>query len=226
MSNDINQIGQQMVELQRYLQSSVQFFAPPELSAVKVDKSAASATQPAISPPPTYASMVTKTITESVSKAVAANIRSHEAAARDRASAVFFGVSEMKRDSQDVTDILKAVAVSCLHIAAVRLGRRDSNAPADQPRPLKVIFGNATDRESVLGAAKKLKGHTLFGKVRISRFLSDDEMSKLKETRTQCKQMNEGVEGQKPYIVINGRIMKKQPDGKLQPVHQNDSKNE
>lgn len=55
--------------------------------------------------------------------------------------------------------------------------------------------------------------------MRISKFLTSDEMAILTKTRAQCKQLNDatGVKeaGKRPYVVINGQIMLRDADGKL-----------
>ena len=81
------------------------------------------------------------------------------------------------------------------------------------------MFNSTADRDTVLRAAKHLKGWTAFNRVRITHFLTKDELVKDKAIREQCNKLNEDAEatdqGKKPFIVINGTIISVQAGGKF-----------
>ncbi len=140
---------------------------------------------------------------------------------RDKSSVMIYGLPESKQDSQDITNVLKAISVTCDPISWFRLGKPVNDCSSARPRPLRVIFSKSSDKNSVLSAAKNLKGNIAFGKVRISRFLSSDELTQLKQTRVQCTQLNDkSGSADKRFVVINGKIMTKGSDGKLKPFSQ------
>ena len=122
---------------------------------------------------------------------------------------MFCHLSEYRQDLSDVTKVLKEMSVKYIPISCVRLGRSTTGSSAS--RPLKVIFRGTEDKEAVIRAAKQLKGHSIFGQVSVSRFLSHEELSKVKDARNRCRQMNDALtDSTRPYIVIDGRIMTKQ----------------
>jgi hypothetical protein len=92
-----------------------------------------------------------------------------------------------------------------------------------QPRPLKVIFNTVGDRDSVLRAAHLLKGNKVYERLSIRRFLNAEEMAKDRETRAECKLLNEktSVTGtnKKAYVVINGKscLLDLMPRASLEP---------
>jgi phage-related protein len=165
---------------------------------------------------PSYVDVVSKRLSESVRQVVTETIDDRDKRNRDRTAATFYGLPEKRQDSDDVTHVLKANNVNCVPAYGVRLGH------GAQSRPLKVIFNTVGDRDSVLRAAHLLKGNKVYERLSIRRFLNA-EMAKDRETRAECKLLNEktSVTGtnKKAYVVINGKIMSTRPDakGKLQP---------
>ena len=151
---------------------------------------------------------------ESVKSAVVVSMKNMDSITRDKSSVMFYGMPESKQDTRKVKNVLKAMSVICEPTACMRLGKKADDV---RSRPLKVIFSNTVDKNRVLGAAKSLKVHAIFKKVRVSKFLSHEEMDKLKSIRAQCKQLNDEANGSSKYIVINSRIMTKGIDEKLVP---------
>jgi phage-related protein len=166
---------------------------------------------------PSHVDVVSKRLSESVKQVVTETIDDRDKRNRDRTAATFYGLPEKRQDSDDVTYVLKAISIKCVPAYGVRLGH------GAQPRPLKVIFNTVGDRDSVLRAAHLLKGNKVYERLSIRRFLNAEEMAKDKETRAECKLLNEKTSAtgtnKKAYVVINGKIMSTRPDakGKLQP---------
>ncbi len=203
---------------------NLQPFSVPDVSAPPLQDGASSSesSRPATVRPMSYASVVSSTLTDTVKKAVADSIKDRDSVLRDSSSIMIYGLTESRYDLQNVTNIFNAISVSgCEPVSCYRLGKRADDASSDRCRPLKVILSKPSDRSLVLLSAKKLKGHKSFSKVRISKYLSGEELDRLKQTRTQCKQLNDSSSSvEKKFVVINGKIMTKAADGKLKPYTQ------
>jgi hypothetical protein len=212
MSGNIGQLTQQLSDIQHNLMFSAVVSPPPSPDGSMAEATAAPAARCS-----TYAGIVSSSIAESVKKAVTATIKERDSAARDKASMMVYGLPENRRDIREVESVLKAISVCGSISTCIRLGREDNGLGA--PRPLKVLFDSVCDRDAVLRAAKNLKGHSTYGKLRLARFLSAVEMEKVKETRARCKQLNgdssTAEAGKKPYFVINGKIVSRNADGKF-----------
>jgi hypothetical protein len=221
MSGNIGQLTQQLSEIQHNLMCSAAASPPPSEDGSKTETAAAPAARCS-----TYAGMVSSSIAESVKKAVAATIKERDSAARDKASMMIYGLPENRRDTREVDSVLKAISACSSFSTCIRLGREDNGQGV--PRPLKVVFDSVCDRDAVLRAAKNLKGHGTYGKLRLSRFLSAEEMEKVKEARARCKQLNDAAStteaGKKPYFVINGKIVSRGADGKFVYYQQSTTK--
>ena len=221
ISANIDSVISQVNDMQRSLQSTLLSATLP--TEVREEGSPAVIHPSTTSQPPSYASMLTKSLSDTVSKAVEKSIKARNNAARDKLSAIFYHLPEHRQDLSDVTKVLKAMSVKCISISCVRLGRPTTGSSAS--RPLKVIFRGTEDKEAVNRAAKQFKGYSIFGQVSVSRFLSHEELSKVKNVRNRCRQMNDAlIDGTRPYIVIDGRIMMKRSNGKLQAVYASSNK--
>ena len=220
VSGLLSQITQQLTELK----CSFQSFTEPVLSVsprLQDCKDASLPSSPATVPaqPASHASVVTSAITVSVKKAVADSIKDRNSMSRDKLSVMIYGLPESKQDSQDITEVLKTISVTWEPIAWFRLGKLINDGSFDRPRPLRLIFSKPSNKYSVLSVAKNLKGNIAFGKVCISRFLSSDELSQLKQTRVQCMQLNYKSGSDDKRFVI-GKIMTRGSNGKLKPYSQ------
>jgi hypothetical protein len=177
LSGAMNQLMQKMSELNGNLLSpdiqssaaaSTQQDNRPEASVAKMQ-------------PQSYASLVSsKTLTETVKEAVTASLKQQSNMTRDKASVVIYGLAERRQDCSDVGNILRAISVSCSPIDGFRLGKASNDSATSRPRPLKVIFSSEDDKYMVLRAARHLKDDQAFRNVRISKYLSSEEMIKLK----------------------------------------------
>ena len=195
ISANIDSIILQVNDMQRSLQSTLLSATLP--TEVQEEGSPAVIHPSTTSQLPSYASMLTKSLSDTVSKAVEKSIKARDNAARDKLSAKFYHLPEHRQDLSDVTKVLKAMSVKCIPISCIRLGRPTTGNSAS--RLLKVIFRGTEDKEEVINAAKQLKGHSIFGQVSVSRFLSHEELSKVKNVRNRCRQMNEALtDGTRP----------------------------
>ena len=202
--------------MQRSLQSTLFFATLP--TEVREEGTPAVIHPSTTSQSPSYASMLTKSLSDTVFKTVEKSIKARDNAAWDKLSAMFYHLPEHRQDLSDVTKALKAMSVKCIPISCVRLDRPTTGSSASCP--LKVIFRGTEDKETVIRTAKQLKVYSIFGQVSVSHFLSHEELSKVKDARNRCRQMNDALsDGTRTYIVIDGRIMIKESNGKLQAVY-------
>jgi hypothetical protein len=215
LSGAMNQLMQKMSELNGNLLSpDIQ----PSTAASSRQDNRSEASVAKVQPQ-SYASLVSsKTLTETVKEAVTASLRQQSNMTRDKASVVIYGLAERRQDCSDVGNILRAISVSCSPIDGFRLGKAPNDSATSRPRPLKVIFSSEDDKYMVLRAARHLKDDQAFRNVRISKYLSSEEMIKLKATRAACDKLNKDAgchSSPKQYIVIDGEIKVRGSDGKL-----------
>ncbi len=89
-------------------------------------------------------------------------------------------------------------------------------------RPLKVELQSAADRNYVLASSKYIKNINTAPKVSFGKWLSRDELVKVKAIREKCIELNSRAtplqDGRQPYVVRNGRLMSRDSNGKLQLV--------
>jgi hypothetical protein len=219
MSGDMNQMMKRVSELQSSLSLYATLPMPVSSGQTKQDEDKPDKSQPASTQQRSYASLFSsKSLTETVKEAVTASLKQQSSMTRDKASVVIYGLSERKQDCSDVGSILRAMSVNCSPIDGFRLGKVQSDSATSRPRPLKVIFNSEHDKYMVLRAARHLKDNHAFRNVRISKYLSSEERTKLKATRAECDKLNEDAgchSSPKQYIVIDSGIKVRGSDGKL-----------
>ena len=90
------------------------------------------------------------------------------------------------------------------------------------PRPLKVDMRTLHDRDELLSSASQLMKSVLTKHIRISAWLSREDMAKVRSLREHCKVLNDSAPANdkeiKPYVVISGRLMTRDKNGHLKPV--------
>ena len=69
-----------------------------------------------------------------------------------------------------------------------RIGRISNNKPA--VRPIKVVLRSANDREFILSRTNLLRGDTHYSGTYISRWLSQNDLNKVKILRHRCQDLN------------------------------------
>ena len=101
----------------------------------------------------------------------------------------------------------------------MRIGRTPAAGNKKKPRLIKAELSTSLDCDHLLSAAKKLKTDHAMANITVARWISQEEMEKVKLLRSRCKTLNStempSADGRKPYFVISGRIMKKTTDGKF-----------
>ena len=89
-------------------------------------------------------------------------------------------------------------------------------------RSLKVELQSKDGRDVVQAIARGLKDDTESQSIRIAHWLVCSELDKVKTLRQQCQKMKHQstaiINGKKPYVVLNGRLMIRSTDGKLNKV--------
>ena len=132
---------------------------------------------------PSYASIVSKSISESVKQVVTETIQNSDNKIRDKVSVMFYGLLEKKQDFQDVSSVLQSISINCSPLQCIRLGRNANGQKAISVRLLKVILNSEANKEIILRTAKKLKESKTFSYIRIARFLNKEKQEKEKATR-------------------------------------------
>ena len=120
------------------------------------------------------------------------------------------GFPEDVRDYTDLLDMLAFLGCSSDVVRHESIGRISNNTPA--VRPIKVVLRSACDREFILSRTNLLRGDTYYSGTYISRWLSQNDLNKVKILRHQCRDLNKASptdkKGRKPYVVISGQLMK------------------
>ena len=155
-------------------------------------------------------------------------IQSREHKAVQDTSVVLLGVPSSKDDAKMVSDIMAAINCSSKIVKIQRLGKyaksnispaAESTAqPANRVLPLLVSFQTELDRFNVIRNAKVLSS-TPFSQVFVRKWLSKDELHSERLLRDKCNKLNElkglNSKGQKPFIIIDGRVRERLDDGRI-----------
>ena len=90
------------------------------------------------------------------------------------------------------------------------------------PRPLNVDMRTLHDRDELLSSASQLMKNVLIKYIRISTWLSREDMAKVRSLRERCKVLSDSAPVNdkriKPYVVISGRLMTRDKNGHLKPI--------
>ena len=133
--------------------------------------------------------IVSKSITDIIKQAVSETIKDCENNTQDESSVILLDLAGRKQDFQDVGTLLKEIIVNSMSAACIRIGRKTGNA-----RPLKLVLNSVANKDTVLRAAKHLKGSKTFTRIRVVRILTKDELVKDKAIRNSAKKPNEDAE--------------------------------
>jgi hypothetical protein len=167
---------------------------------------------------PTYAQMLSaKDISKAVEAAVAKSLVSHQMLEQQKAAVVMYGMYEYGNDWDDIADIFQLISCQARPLQLTRLGKEGRG----NTRPLKIVLSSLTDCKEVLACASKLRRHDTTYQLRLSSWLSEEEMVKVRCERKRCKELNDKAtwtNGSKPpFVVISGVLMTRDNDGKLVP---------
>jgi len=174
----------------------------------------------------TYASVLSKSVSETIKSAIVENIEYQKKADIDKKSIAVYGFPEDGKDYDDLHDLLAYLHCHGDIVQHMRIGRAAGQGKTNTGRPLKVILRLASDCDYVLSRVNLLRKNSYYDGVYISRWLSQEEMCKLKLLRQRCFDMNKSStvdsKGRKPYVIISGKLMRRDADGKLAKVNERD----
>jgi hypothetical protein len=159
---------------------------------------------------PTYAQVLSS---NDIAIAVETAIKKSRKQEQQSTCVVMYGMYEYDNDWSDVADIFQLISCHARPLMLTRIG----NTARSNARPLKIELSSLSDAKEVLSCAGQLKWHDDTYRLRLSPWLSEDEMTKIRETRKRCKVLNDKFEadsGTKPFVVISGEL-KVRKDGKL-----------
>ena len=98
----------------------------------------------------------------------------------------------------------------CCHCAIVRCSRigRQINSLS---RPIKVELMSPGDVNHILSVTRRLRENEFYYGVNISKWLSREELERMKRLRKQCADLNSASKAtgksRPPFVVISGRLM-------------------
>lgn len=159
---------------------------------------------------PTYAQVLSS---QDIAIAVETAITKSRKKEQQSTCVVMYGMYEYDNDWGDVADIFQLISCHARPLTLTRIG----NATRSNARPLKIELSSLSDTKDVLSCANQLKWHDDTYHLRLSPWLSEDEMSKIRDTRRRCKLLNDKASadnGTTPFVVISGEL-KIRKDGKL-----------
>ena len=154
------------------------------------------------------------------------SIKAQRLSERDNASIVIHGLTESSVDRQRVQDLLQLFASlgSMTHIFQLGKFKRENGADTShdaskKSRPVKIELKFIDKRNSVLRNARTINQSDKDDKVFLTKFISMDELSKIKALRIACCDLNKSEpicsDGTQRFVVINTKVMKRQNDGTL-----------
>ena len=112
--------------------------------------------------------------------------------------------------------MLDFLGCRCDFTRSSRIGRSSHQSDA-RARPLKLELRTASDASNILSRAKHLRHDTYYGGVYINKWLSNEEMKDIKSLHRQCDELNKNnMNDKRKFIVVSGRIMQRDTDGRLQ----------
>ena len=167
---------------------------------------------------PIYASAVSMNIKEAVKLAVDETMKRYEI--EDQACVTIYGMPESGHDYTDVSKLFNKMKAKVHVVKILRVGKL-SNSKSSGGKTFLRLRSEA-EHNVFLAMAKGLKDDTKSQSIRIVLWLACSELDKVKILRQQCQQMNDQstaiINGNKPYVVINGRLMIRSIDDKLGKV--------
>lgn len=176
-----------------------------------------------------YAAAAAKDIKHVVKDAVNETIKRQQSACREQVTIAIYGLPEKDHDRADFTAITTALGCNVKVVSMMRIGRPieiSASSSTSRPRPLKVELATCLQRDSLLAVAKQLKAEKSTSKIYISKWLSKDEQATLKTARQHCRQLNDRTprlaDSKLAFVVVNGGVKERLPDGKLRRVRVHD----
>ena len=147
------------------------------------------------------------------------NVVAEEGRAREKKenNIVIFGMAESVKenvtdkkndDEEMLKKILTAIDVEPTHLAMFRLKVKEAN----KPKPLVIVLKDKSERNKILGAARKLKG-TEYDKIFLSPDLTESQRLAFKELVAERKKLNddrtqEQIDQKIYYAIRDNKIVK------------------
>lgn len=167
----------------------------------------------------TYAQAVSA---DDVKTAVAEVIQKQQRIVADKCCIVVYGFPEEGNDSAQLSDMLDFLGCSEIIFHYSRIGWLSHHT--SKIRPVKLELNSVNNASLILSRANHLKDDEFYAGVRLCKWLSDEEMKATKQRRLECQMLNKqhpcDQAGQKSFVVIDGAIMRRGPNGRLQPYRQ------
>ena len=166
------------------------------------------------SSPPTYADIAAS---EVVKKVISQTLAEQCKLTLDKSTLVVYGFPE---EGDDYDELLAMFECPDCHCDVIRHQRMGHAARNNVGRPIKVELRSPRAAGFILSNIRRLKDDAYYTGVKISKWLSAEELRELKSLRQRCNKLNEvsvaGNQMQKKFVVISGKIMVRSANGKLQ----------
>ena len=134
------------------------------------------------------------------------------------------GPLETNSDLKDTYGILRKLSFTATVISSLRIigkGTEQGTKGTKKTRPIRIELSTADERDQLVASFQRKRKSV---NVSISPWLLPSEMEKIKKLRQRCQDLNsKSASGDKPYVVISGRLMVRGQDGKLQRVIDTDA---
>ena len=166
--------------------------------------------------------MTAKELQKVVQSIVSTSIKEQQTADWAKFFIAVYGFLEDGDNHKELLRMFGCLQCRCVIISHARIGNvanRDTKS-AKWPHSIKVEFKLLYDVSSILNNTKFLKEDKYYAGVNLCKWLSREELINLKRFRPQCIDLNKAhsadAHGHKPFIVISGKLMKRDEYGKLQ----------
>jgi hypothetical protein len=160
-----------------------------------------------------YAQVLSKNIASAVKSAFDSQRKDE----RDNSAVIMYGLRENGSDWDDITDIFSLISCNAKPRRMHRFGRADRYGA----RPLKIELCTLPDSKEVLACARRLRENDATYHLRLSPWLNQQQMSKVKNLRSKCTELNNAAaangDNSLPYVVMSGELKVRSKDGKLVP---------
>jgi hypothetical protein len=127
----------------------------------------------------TYAQALSKDISQAVMTAVSQSFTAQREEERVCSSVVMHGLYENRTDRNDITDILGLISCQIRPKNVPRIGR----TVGSRPRPVRIEMFSPADSNAILSSASALQRYSSTKHLRLSPWLSEQDMEKVRAAR-------------------------------------------
>ena len=132
-----------------------------------------------------YAQVLSQDLSKAVKAAVSETLTSQRHSERASLSVVIYGLPEEYNDRSEVLNIFSSISCHAKPIKMFKLGRYGYSGKS--PRPLKVEMRTLHDRDELFSSASQLMKSVLTKHIRISVWLSREDMAKVRSLLSAAK---------------------------------------